>query len=89
MPLDLYYMSELGPAAIPALDEYLRTAKVPNPDMSILRSELTARVVHANFSTGDVHAFAQDWREWTWRNDRLVNYLLAHPFSPHGAESID
>ncbi|MEO7222299.1 MAG: DUF4173 domain-containing protein [Devosia sp.] len=87
--LDYYYMSELGPAAIPALDEYLTTAKLPNSDMSILRQELASRVIYANFATKDVHPFAEDWREWTWRSDRLQQYLLQHPFSPDAAALIE
>jgi hypothetical protein len=88
-PLDLYYMSDLGPDAIPALDEYLTTARVPNSDMSIQRQELATRVIYADFTTKDVHLFAQDWREWTWRSDRLQQYLLAHPFSPDLATPIE
>jgi hypothetical protein len=30
-----------------------------------------------------------DWREWTWRVDRLQQYLLAHPFSPDRAALIE
>ena len=93
VPLDLYYMSDLGEAAIPALDEYLTTAKFATPEQrtafSVLRGELTDRVIYANFATKDVHRHAQDWREWNWREDRLANYLLAHPFSPDVAQSID
>jgi len=93
VPLDQYYMSELGPAAIPALDQYLETADFASEDQrasfSALRAELTAQVVHARQGPLDVHRFAQDWREWTWRQDRLANYLLAHPFSPDSARSID
>ena len=89
VPLDLYYISELGPAAIPALDEYLATAASPNRDVSLLRDELASRVIQADFDTKDVHLFAQDWREWTWRQDRLQNYLLGHPFSPDRSATID
>jgi hypothetical protein len=93
VPLDLYYMSDLGPAAIPALDEYLTTAKFASMDQrdsfSILRGELADRVIYARVDPMDVHRFPQDWREWTWRGERLTNYLLAHPFAPDIAESID
>ena len=81
-PLDLYYMSDLGPDAIPAIDEYLASAREANRDMSSLRQELADRVIYANFSTKDVHLFDEEWQEWTWRGDRLQQYLLAHPFSP-------
>jgi hypothetical protein len=93
VPLDLYYMSDLGPAAIPALDDYLTTAKFAGDEgrtmFSILRNELTARVIHARSAPSDVHAFAQDWRGWTWREDRLINYLLVHPFAPGASGTIE
>jgi hypothetical protein len=87
--LDYYYMSELGPDAIPALDEYITTARGANQDMSILRQELATYVIYANFSTKDVHLFDQEWQEWTWRGDRLQQYLLAHPFSPDRTALIE
>jgi hypothetical protein len=86
-------MSDLGPDAIPALDEFLTTAKAAGEEnltsFSILRNELASRVIYNDFGTKDVHAFAQDWREWTWRSERLQQYLLAHPFSPRPAPIID
>lgn len=92
-PLDLYYMSDLGPDAIPALDEFLTTAKVQGEEnlntFSILRDELTSRVIYASSAPLDVHLYPQDWREWTWRSERLQQYLLAHPFSPSPTTTIE
>lgn len=88
-PLDLYYMSELGPDAIPALDEYLATARVANTEIGILRQELSSRVIHTDPSTGEVRPVDREWQEWTWRADRLQEYLLAHPFSPDVAALIE
>ena len=92
-PLDHYYLYDLGPDAIPAIDEFIETAKFAPPDTLITfsqtRSELTERVIYVDFSTKDVHLFAQDWREWTWRSERLQQYLLAHPFSPSPAPLIE
>jgi len=82
VPLDLSYMSDLGPAAIPALDDYLASASFASDEQRrsfrLLRSELAERATAAG-----------DWREWTWREDRLVNYLRAHPFSPEPTALIE
>lgn len=83
-PLDPYYINDLGPAAIPALDEFLVTAKfLPQETLrmfSLTRNELAARVTSGRPS---------GWQEWTWRSDRLRAYLLQHPSSPDIAPSID
>jgi hypothetical protein len=92
IPLDLYYTSDLGIAAIPALDEYLATATHATEDQkrqfSILRGELAARLTRYD-ETGALYYRANDWREWTWREERMVNYLQQHPFSADLAPSID
>jgi hypothetical protein len=92
-PLDLYYMSDLGPDAIPALDEFLTTAKVQGEEnlntFSILRDELASRVIYASSAPLDVRLYPQDWQEWTWRSERLQQYLLAHPFSPSPTTTIE
>jgi hypothetical protein len=46
-------------------------------------------VIYANFSTKEVHLYDEEWQEWTWRGDRLQQYLLAHPFSPDRTALID
>ncbi len=83
-PLDMYYMNDLGPDAIPALDEFIETARFAPREtittFSLTRSELASRVASGAPS---------DWREWTWRSDRLQNYLLQHPFSPDLTALID
>jgi hypothetical protein len=56
---------------------------------SILRNELSSRVIYASSAPWDVHLYPQDWREWTWRSERLQQYLLAHPFSPEPSRLID
>lgn len=93
VPLDFYYMSELGPSAIPALDEYIATADFASEGdrttFSLIRAELADRVIYARTSPLRVEPYQQDWQEWTWRGERLRAYLLAHPFSPDIAESID
>ena len=93
VPLDYYYMSELGPSAIPALDEFLATAKFASEgdrtSFSLLRAELADRVIYARTEPPVVQLYQQDWQEWTWREERLRAYLLEHPFSPGTLASID
>ena len=69
--LDLAYMRELGPTAIPALDGYI--ARVADKeDALILRRDLTNRAWKDR---------AQDWRGWSWREQRLLDYLDSAPLS--------
>jgi hypothetical protein len=93
VPLDLYYMSELGPSAIPAIDEYLTSARFATEEQrrvfTVLRGQLTSQVISANPDTGIVQRWERDWREWSWRGERLANYLLAHPFSPVATPTIE
>ncbi len=93
VPLDLSYMSDLGPAAIPALDEYLTTASHATPDQirtfSILRGELASRLARYEVNSDDSAYPAPEWQEWTWRAERLRTYLIAHPSSADLAPSID
>ncbi len=93
VPLDVGYISELGPAAIPAIDEYIATARFASPrqivSFSALRGELADRVISTDCATKDIHGCTRDWREWTWRGERLADYLLAHPFPPDVAATID
>ncbi len=68
--LDLDYMRELGPGTIPALDEFVVTAKqwLPGRDRAIkLREDLA----------NSAFWLPADWRSWTWRDQRLRDYLSA------------
>lgn len=63
--LDLEYLLELGPTAIPALDDYLAGTK------------LGARAAHIREQLA-IEAWQDqtgDWRGWTWRQHRLAAYL--------------
>lgn len=64
-PLDLAYMRRLGPAAIPALDAYVRSTGPAGEGAATLRQHFAARVEGALI----------DWREWSWRDQRLRDYL--------------
>ncbi len=93
VPLDQYYTAELGPAAIPALDEFLTTARHASRStlmiFSQIRDELADRVVSRDWSPGTAQAQAQDWRSWSWRQQRLEQYLLKQPFAPASVDAID
>lgn len=73
--LDLYYMEQLGPGVIPALDRYILAARDASADSvkaaSLLRDTLADGVL-------DV----RDWQSWTWRAARLRQYVLKQPFAP-------
>ncbi|MBB6255209.1 DUF4173 domain-containing protein [Nitrospirillum iridis] len=68
--LDWEYLGRLGPQTIPALDRY--TALPANDDLAgaaELRRELAQRFLSTH----------TDWRSWTLRDQRLKDYLAAHP----------
>jgi hypothetical protein len=91
--LDQYYTPDLGPAAIPALDEFLTTAKFADQStlttFSLIRENLADLVLYRDFERQDVHLFEKSWHGWTWREDRLERYMLEHPFAPKTADAID
>ena len=93
VPLDRGYLSDLGVAAMPALDEYLATAVHASGDQKAifaqLRSDLATRLSVNDPSTGAAILRPLDWREWTWREHRLRSYLAQHPLSADSAQSID
>jgi hypothetical protein len=93
VPLDRNYLSDLGAAAIPALDEYLATAVHASDEQKAifgqLRSDFATRLSVNDPSTGAVMLRPLDWREWTWREYRVRSYLAQHPLSADSARSID
>ncbi|MEE3624685.1 DUF4173 domain-containing protein [Nitrospirillum sp. BR 11752] len=66
--LDWSYLVRLGPQAIPTLDEYL-TIQGPDKEIQTARTELAQRFL----------SHRTDWRSWTLRDQRLKDYLAAHP----------
>jgi len=88
MRLDEHYMGDLGPQVIPALDEFLRTAKFADADqiktISILRDNLADSLIHRDISNG--YSWSEpvpvDWQSWTWRDERLRQYLKGQVFAP-------
>jgi hypothetical protein len=93
VPLDQYYLYDLGPASIPALDEFIRTARHTEPSQlttfTLMREELADRVLLRDWEKRTAQPFARSWHGWTWRNERLEHYLMLHPFAPAKADAID
>lgn len=93
VPLDQYYLYDLGPEAIPAIDELLRTGVHSDPSslttFRLQREELADRVVRRDWDAKTVQVFARSWHGWTWRQERLETYLLSQPFAPDTVDGID
>jgi hypothetical protein len=69
-PLDLGYLTGLGPQAIPALDRYQAERRGgPSSSLAGFRARLAA----------EHRATAADWRAWSLHGGRLGRYLDAHP----------
>lgn len=85
--LDVCYLYGQPPSVIPAIDSYL--AHIPETDQTrstllTLRAYLVSRI----------SAGASDWRNWSWRDARLADYLATAPApakqpSTDGAEARD
>ncbi|AIC31900.1 hypothetical protein IE4771_PE00677 (plasmid) [Rhizobium etli bv. mimosae str. IE4771] len=70
-PLDLDYLSSLGPSVIPALDRYIQML----PDHLIdKRSEA---VTLRYYLSKNFQMRRRGWRNWTFRSARLESYLLS------------
>jgi hypothetical protein len=68
-PLDLYYMSSLGPTAIPAIIDYVDA----NPAISAtLAGEFRMLAVNMGQAFLDRPG---DWRSWTFRDQRLKDWM--------------
>ena len=73
LPLDTDYLLELGPAAIPAIDDYL-AATVHSMPVPENRNLLVAdRMNLADTFRNDQRQ--EDWRSWSFRDARLARYL--------------
>jgi hypothetical protein len=70
-PLDIYYLSTLGPSAIPALDLHIRALPEYRSDKiseaELIRDSLVGKFEHR----------PRDWRSWSFRSSRLEAYLLS------------
>ena len=72
-PLDLYYLNELGPSAIPAISYYLDHAQ-GRPEQEVRDFDILAGNMAVDFLNRP-----RDWRSWTFRAQRLEEYLRANP----------
>jgi hypothetical protein len=78
MELDLYYLRELGPTALPALDDYI--ARVAHPGLAwSIRNDLAFE----GWEDG-----RSDWRGWTWRQQRLMDYLDSAPRNDNNSSIV-
>lgn len=71
--LDTWYLTQLGPQAIPAIDRLLGTpdGRAANWAVWMARTRGDLAAAHA--------LRMQDWRAWTFRDWRLMRYLDQHP----------
>lgn len=70
VPLDSWYLRELGPAAFPAIDVFLA-----GRDMAAL-DQAVAHVANARVADEAHYREAQkNWRAWSFRDWRLMRYL--------------
>lgn len=74
-PLHASYLTSLGPSAIPAIDAYLAQPAGNEYDRNQMRNDRNSMAIA-------VLDGPADWRSWTWRRQRLVDYLLANPTAP-------
>ncbi|MDQ0419741.1 hypothetical protein J2045_000754 [Peteryoungia aggregata LMG 23059] len=71
LPLDANYLEKLGPSALPAINRYLAQPQIrqlypwKHVRMQEIRSHLLLQFQNR----------PRDWRSWTWRAQRLENYL--------------
>ncbi|MDC9811162.1 DUF4153 domain-containing protein [Rhizobium binxianense] len=70
-PLDLSYLSSLGPSVIPALDLYLQML----PDHLVDKRNQTLEIRYD--LVRDFERRPRDWRNWTFRAARLDTHLLS------------
>lgn len=78
LPVDISYLAELGPQAIPALD---RLAAGGGNRVSCSETFDCAETVRASLASR-LWADSANWRNWTYRNLRLMRYLVANPLPP-------
>lgn len=70
LPLDLFYLRELGPSALPALDTYIAAVETMAGPQRDLARDIRSRLAYAALRRPD------DWRSWTFRKARQNAYIL-------------
>jgi hypothetical protein len=90
--LDSSYMNDLGPEVIPALDRFLTQAKLGPADkfkeIEILRDNLADSVIDRD-GLGKAELWPIEWQRWTWRQERLRQYIKGQVFAPERRAAID
>lgn len=76
LALDIYYLRSLGTAAFPAMDRLLDRQQ---PTDGYARDELAAMRAVDEAWLRRTH---EDWRAWTFRDHRLLDYLQGRPPLP-------
>lgn len=72
-PFDIVYAMQLGAAAIPAIDRVLGDGSVRLSGRADDAAKFRLR------QGAEQRQLLQDWRAWTFRDRRLLDYLEAHP----------
>lgn len=70
LPLDLAYISELGPSAVPALDTYITVMEAQAGPQLDLAAGIRSRLAFTALRRPG------DWRSWTFRKARQTAYIL-------------
>ena len=85
--LDLEYLEDLGPTAVPALDRFIANVK-PDPSIPHIAGSTDyteySITMAPTFRSSMVETFHErdtDWRAWSFRNWRLEQYLSASPIA--------
>jgi hypothetical protein len=68
--LDRVYTASLGPQAIPAIDTYLRHVGAPDSPRGVAPLDCKS-----NWMANDMLVLTSNWKAWSWRRARLVEYL--------------
>lgn len=85
VPLDVFHLASLGPAAIPSIDRFLTHSNTAAP--MTFNSSTIPHIREMRARLADEHRLGlSDWRDWTFRKWRLTRYLDTHempvPASP-------
>lgn len=69
VPLDIQYLSTLGPSAIPALDTYLAASSTSEFGKRQFANRIRMQLA------AEFNARTDDWRSWSYRSARMAAYL--------------
>jgi hypothetical protein len=85
-PIDIVYLGELGPQAIPALDRLL-AAQLTEPlcGYGDTREKACIQSIRLRHALDSLSA-SDNWRSWTFRHARLMRYLAAQASLPAGPD---